>query len=107
MPDGSLMDKSLGALVVAICADFDRRERAIKEKKLPMKVLMEYKYLNLRILEGVMEVVGIENAPTYIREIGERCGYANSKIAEISEYNYKRLKNAAKRAIARKLALIN
>ena len=47
MPASPLMDKSLEDIVIALCADFERRKLAIEEKALPKRVLLEYKFLNL------------------------------------------------------------
>ena len=106
MPVSALMDKSLDGLVVALCADFERRQSAIQEKALPSRVLLEYKFLNLRILEGAIEIVGAKNAKLFIDEIGARRGYAKSLVEGLSEPSYKTQKAAAKLAIARKLLLI-
>jgi hypothetical protein len=106
MPVSSLMEKSLQEVVIALCADFERRQQAIKEKALPARVLLEYKYLNLRIIEGAMEVAGINNARIFIDDIGARRGYAHSSIEGLSEVSYKRIKAEVKRNIAGKLALI-
>ena len=43
MSHKALMDKSLDGLIVALCADFERRRISLDEKSLPTKVLMEYK----------------------------------------------------------------
>ena len=106
MPNAPLMDKSLEGLIVALCADFNRRDAAIKEKALPKRVLLEYKFLNLRILEGAMEAVGIRDAKAFIDDIGARRGYAKSPLDGMSEQTYKVTKACAKRSIARKLSLI-
>ena len=100
------MDKSLEGLIVALCADFDRRRAAIEEKALPKRVLMEYKYLNLRILEGAMEAVGIKDAKLFIDDIGARRGYAKTALEGISEPKYKIKKARAKMSIAKKLSLM-
>lgn len=100
------MDKSLEGLIIALCADFERRRLAIEEKALPKRVLMEYKFLNLRILEGAMEAVGTKDARLFIDDIGARRGYAKSEIDGISEPSYKIKKARAKIFIAKKLSLI-
>ena len=106
MPLTALMDKTLEEIIIALCADFDRRQTEIKEKRLPKCVLMEYKFLNFRILEGVMEIVGTENARLFIDDIGSRRGYAKSSIDGLSEPKYKVKKAEAKLSIAKKLSLI-
>ena len=105
MPASPLMDKSLEDIVIALCADFERRRLAIEEKALPKRVLLEYKFLNLRILEGTIEIVGIRNAKGFIDDIGARRGYAKSCIEDMSEPSYKKLKAKTKLSIAKKLSL--
>lgn len=94
---------SLDALVVALCRDFERRERESASRR----VEMEYKYLNTRMLEAACDIAGAEHGRRMIEEIGERIGYAKSEIAEPSEASYKRLKLATKIAIARRLYLMD
>ena len=91
---------------IALCADFERRQCEIKEKNLQKSVLMEYKFLNLRILEGAIEVVGIKEARLFINDIGNRRGYAKSEIDVISETTYKKKKAEVKLSIAKKLSLL-
>ena len=106
MSHKALMDKSLDGLIVALCADFERRRISLDEKSLPTKVLMEYKFLNLHILEGVIEIVGVKDARLFINEIGARRGYAKTEIDGMSESIYKQKKAKAKINIAIKLSLI-
>ena len=101
------MDKSVSELVIALCADFERRRCAIRDKSMSQRVLMEYKFLNLRILEATMEIVGVRDALLFIDDIGARRGYANSQIDGLSEPIYKRKKAEVKLYIAKKLALID
>lgn len=95
---------TLDALIVAMCADYLRREEAVKEGSISRRTEMEYKYLNYRIFDGASEVVGKEDALTYIYEIGRKIGYAKSKI-DISELTYKNNKLEVKINIAYKLHL--
>ena len=106
MPASPVMEKSLEEIIIALCADFDRRKLAIEEKALPKRVLLEYKFLNLRILEGAMDAVGIRAAKIFIDDIGARRGYAKSSVDWLSEPTYKITKAAVKRSIARKLSLM-
>jgi hypothetical protein len=68
-------------------------------------VLLEYKFLNLRILEGAIEAVGMKVAKEFIYDIGARRGYAKTAVENVSEPIYKYQKALAKMAIARKLSL--
>ena len=95
----------LNDVITALAADYDRRKRAITEERLPRRVLMEYAYINTRMLAAAGEIAGIYLAEIIIREIGSKTGYANSEIDCVSELSYKRIKQKAKRQIAKALYL--
>lgn len=97
---------SVDAVVVALCADYKRRARAIKSRSVSHRCEMEFKYLNYRILEGAMELVG-DDAEELIRDIGEKIGYARSSLDSYSETTYKNRKKEVKINIAKKLHLID
>lgn len=92
---------TLDDLVVALCRDFERRERRCDNRR----VAMEHKYINTRMSDAAAEIVGTRYAEMMIREIGNRIGYAASEIEDFSESTYKRKKAEVKLAIARKLYL--
>lgn len=96
---------SLDRLIVAFCADYDRRKLAIELRSVSTRTEMEYKYLNHRIFEGAAEIVGAAYAELYIYEIGSGVGYANSRHPASSESTYKREKQEVKHRIAEKLHL--
>ena len=93
--------KTLDGVCVALCADFRRRARAIAERSVSRRTLMEYRYLNDRIFFATLSLVGERDcAKQYIEEIGNKIGYANSFFAdEISEVTYKKRKMEIKRRI--------
>ena len=95
---------SLDALIVAICRDYQRREEALKNASVSRRTSMEYTYIDLRVFDGAAEIVGVDDALLYIKEIGEKIGYAFTAL-DISERAYKLTKAAVKRNIARKLHL--
>ena len=96
---------SIDAIVIAHCLDFERRGEELLRRTLPRRVLMEYRYLNARILSAASEVVG-SDAELYVREIGSQTGYAKSAAEGVSEAVYKTRKREVKRKIAQKLNLI-
>ena len=98
---------TLDAVVVALCADYERRRSAILQDKAERRTLMEYRYINSRIYEAVAETVGERLCPVFIKEIGQRIGYAKSEIDCMSESSYKSEKQLAKIKIARALRLID
>jgi hypothetical protein len=91
--------------VVALCADYERRERLIREGGLPLRMISELRYLNMKILDGAEEEA-FDDGMIFISDIGARVGYVNSNLDFMSEPTYKRRKAAVKRSIAKKLYLI-
>ena len=92
-------------IVIALCADYERRKCAIRENSVPKRVRMEYLYINARMLTAAAEAVGQACAEKLIYEIGKKVGYANSELEHLSELSYKAVKQRAKRRIARGLYL--
>ena len=100
-----LLAPTLDAVIVALCADYERRERELREGNISYRVEMEYKYLNYKMLDAACEIVGCDYARTLISEIGTRLGYAKCADYEYSERIYKERKLETKSNIARKLML--
>ena len=98
--------ETLDFLIIALCRDFETRERSIKEKSCNRRTLMEYEYINRRLVDAAREIVG-ESYGIYIKEIGERIGYAYSRVDGLSETDYKIKKKEVKLNIARKLHLLD
>lgn len=98
---------SLDQLVTALCRDFGRREKAIREGVASRRTLTEFRYLNFKILEAVGEIVEECYVRLYINEIGENIGYAKTKSEGLSEIAYKHRKKCAKENIAKKLHLLD
>jgi hypothetical protein len=96
---------TLDVLVRALCLDYSRRERAISEKSVSHRTDTEFRYYNFKIFDAAAEVVGEMDAELYIKEIGEKCGYAKSEFFIISEGTYKLRKRAVMDNIAKKLHL--
>ena len=99
------VENSLDALVRALCFDYSRRERAISERSVSHRTDTEFRYYNFKIFDAAAEVVGEAYAEIYIKEIGDRCGYAKSEIYPISEVTYKQRKRYVMDNIAKKLHL--
>lgn len=104
-PPASELEPTVSAVVVALCADYARRARIIEARCASRRVDAEYRYYNFNMYDGAAEVVGEELAELYIREIGERRGYARTEHEEVSEATYKNNKLVVKQAIARRLHL--
>ena len=100
------LPQSMDALASALCADYFRREREIKEGDAPLRVRMEYEYLNRRIYTAARELCdGEDDAIGYIEEIGAKRGYAKSRFT-VSEKTYKIKKREVKLNILRRLYLL-
>ena len=98
--------ETLDMLIVAFCRDFEAREDAIRLKSCQRRTIMEYEYINRRIAHASREIVG-DDYNIYIYEIGQRIGYANSSVGDISETDYKIKKRLVKMNIARKMHLLD
>ena len=99
-------EPSLDRLVVALCRDLERRERAILESSVSHRTEMEYRYINYRMLEAAEEICG-DRARIYIGDVSSRTGYADSQVDNASEVTYKLKKLAVKQNIARRLYLLD
>lgn len=99
--------ESAEALAAALCADYFRRERAIEEGTEPLRVRMEYEYLNRKIYTAAREICEKEeDALGFIEEIGAKRGYAKSRFT-VSEKTYKVKKREVKLNILRRLYLLD
>ncbi len=98
---------TVDAIIVALCADYERRAALIHDPDISLRTSVEYRYLNYKISEAAKEVVGEGVAKMYVDEIGEKRGYAKSDIYGICEVTYKVAKREIKHNIARKLHLID
>ena len=98
--------ETLDSLIIAFCRDYSTRACAIAEKQYKRRTLMEYEYINRRLRDAAIEIVGAD-FEHYINEIGNKIGYAYSKINGISETEYKERKREVKLNIAKKLHLLD
>ena len=99
------VESTLDTLVIALCLDFERRQAVIVGGKATKRTDTEYRYYNFKILDAAADIVGDDMAKLYIKEIGERIGYAKSEVDDVSEVTYKNYKRMIKDNIARKLHL--
>ena len=97
--------KSLDVLISALCRDYERRQKIIEASGATKRTLIEFRYLNFKIMDAVLEIVEEKEAELYIYEIGNNVGYAKSEAQGISEIAYKKLKRTIKDNIARRLHL--
>lgn len=100
-------EASVFNIVVALCADYDRRKNAIAEREISRRVRMEYIYINTRMLNAAGEIVGFAVAESFIREIGSGIGFASSELDCVSESAYKAMKRRIKIKIAENLYLLD
>lgn len=106
MLDEIVMTEGLENLIVALCADYERRAIVIENKTAPFNVIMEYRFLNYRIMNAAIEVAGPRDAVGFIKDIGGEIGYAASELWILSEKAYKKRKIQVKNNIARRLSLM-
>ena len=100
-----IMPKSLERLIVCMCADYPRRQSVIENRTAPFTVIMEYRFLNYRMMNAAMEVAGSRDALAFINDIGKNIGYAKTSLYALSESVYKERKEGVKQNIARRLSL--
>ncbi len=104
--DNEVLDRSLDQLVVALCADYPRQQKAIEERTAPKRIDTEYRYYCFKIYDAAAEIAGERLAEVFITEIGNRIGYAKSALYYYSESHYKETKLKVKQNIAKRLHLI-
>ncbi len=104
---GFSLPQSVDKIVTALCADFERRAEIISDRSGSLRLEIECRHLNYKITEAANEVVGERLAPYYIKEIGEKKGFAKTDVSCVSESTYKINKREIKSSIARKLHLID
>ena len=104
MHDERVIPKGVESIITVLCADYFRRAAVISDRTAPYNVIMEYRFLNYRIMNATLEVVGEKDAAEIIYDIGSKRGYAKSSCL-ISERSYKVKKEEVKRKIARRLCL--
>ena len=100
-------NKVLYDIVTLLCKDYRRRKLAIEEKSVSPRVCMEYVYLNSKIYDSAVEIVGKRYAEIMIRDIGESTGYAKSDVDGVCEGAYKVYKSEIRTRILKKLRLID
>ena len=87
------MPTSIVEIVKAICADYDRRERAIKFGNVAGDVLMKYVELN-NVINNALQAVEVGIRTELLRDIQNRRGYEHSAaaliIAKNTYYNRKK-----------------
>ena len=104
---GFAIPETVDKVVTALCNDYERRESVISSRVGSLRVQVECRYLNHKIMEAACEVVGEFLAPLYIKEIGDKTGYAKTDVECVSESTYKIAKREIKSTIARRLHLVN
>lgn len=106
MYDEILIPAELDKILIALCADYQRREEIIRRKSAPYNVIMEYRFLNYRIMNATIEIAGSRDAISFIKDIGENVGYADSELWLLSETIYKERKREVKLNILKRLSLM-
>ena len=106
MHDESVMPEGLEEVIKSLCADYTRRALVIECRSAPFNVIMEYRFLNYRMINAAIEVAGPRDARRFIKDIGESIGYSESELYLLSESVYKQRKAEVKNNIARRLSLL-
>ena len=93
-------------VVCALCLDYDRRDKALKQHTENEKVLLTYRYLNETIDRAIAEVCEEVIRADMRKDIGNCVGAVQTRISYLSEGTYKDRKRKSIEAIARNLHLI-
>ena len=106
MRDGGMTaEESLDFLIIALCADYERRKEVIENRSAERRVDTEFRYLNFKIYDATAEIVGDALAEAFIYEIGNKVGYAKSAVTSMSETTYKIYKKRIKDNLSVRLYL--
>ena len=54
MYDELMIPDGLDAIVISLCADFSRRAEVISNRTAPYNVIMEYRFLNYRMINAAV-----------------------------------------------------
>ena len=98
---------SLDDVIISLCRDYKRREDIVKSSGCTERTAIEYRYLNYRMREAAEDIAGEVYAVAFIRDIGEKIGYARTEIEGFCEADYKSTKLRIKLGIARSLHLLD
>lgn len=93
-------------MVVALCGDYDRREKEIKKNSIDKTTLQYYQYLN-DVIDASLEEECEEAIRRSIREdIGNGVGHRRTQLYYMAAGTYKKRKRNCKYRIAKKLRLV-
>lgn len=93
-------------VVVALCADYDRRERALRCHSATPDVLSLYETLNRGIDRAIAEICEARICTDMRRDIGAKRGARRTPLYFMSEGTYKRRKRDTQHRIAETLHLL-
>lgn len=96
----------IGRVVIALCGDYDRRERALHRGDGAPEILLNYRALNRAIDHAIAKVCEEPIRHQVLRDIAERRGARRTPINTLSEGTYKRRKRESTYQIARELRLL-
>lgn len=106
MSNANIMPKGIENVIIALCADYFRRAEIIEKRSAEFNVIMEYRFLNYRMINAAIEVAGPRDAISFIKDIGLENGYATTDVSLLSERAYKTRKTEVRNNIARRLSLM-
>ena len=109
MPRRKRMDPiplEVDRLVVAICGDYERRERILRRKSTEPETAAALAALNAAVDAAIAGVCEPGICLQIRRDIGERRGARRTPLYCLGEATYKRRKHEAKLSIARALHLM-
>ena len=101
-----MLPLQVNRMVVALCGDYDRREREIRKNSMDKTTLQYYQYLN-DVIDTSLEEECEEAIRKNIREdIGNGVGHRRTQLYYMAAGTYKKRKRNCKYRIAKKLRLV-
>lgn len=100
-----ILPEPIELIIMALCSDYLRRHSVIEKSSSTYRIIMEYRFLNYRIYNAAVEIVGTRYALHFIDDIGRGTGYAKNQHIHLSERIYKMRKTQVKINIAKRLSL--
>ena len=101
-----MLPLQINRVVVALCGDYERRQKEIEKKTADEKTIEQYRFLN-EVIDSALEEECEEGIRKKLREdIGNGIGHRRTQLYYMAAGTYKTRKRNCKYRIAKKLNLV-
>ena len=101
-----MLPLQINRVVVALCGDYERRQREIEKQTADEKTIEHYRFLN-QVIDSALEEECEEGIRKKLREdIGNGVGHRRTQLYYMAAGTYKTRKRNCKYRIAKKLNLV-